>query len=452
MPAMTPMLYFLIESAGRELDARLLMAIDAARRGIDVVIGQQWHLIENLGDMPRGVVLFKTMDKRQYGGMERVVDLHGHLAAVCHEEALGVSDVDFVGREIYVPIADKCELLLAQGEVHRQSIEDRTKLPKSKVPVVGNPRMDLLRPEFRSLIEAEAAEIRRKAGRPIVLLNSNCSGANHAWFDIPQYKNLCRQIGWIGDEGDAESELLFDRHIKYDLANMEALRLTARDIADRMPEVLVLVRPHPNEDLNYWVDTCRPYPNIKLSRQGSHLPVMFASEVMLSAGCTTGFEAELLGVPAISIRAGDGHDFMFNIFATNFVNLVADGARDAADKAVRVLRGDRSEIDLDRATRRRFVDKLIVGMEGKFSFERIIDELAALIDHHSTTRVADGWRPTETFVARKSAEVTEYMEEKAAYDIDDVNERLKKFSAALNITGTFKAIPINNMIFQVALV
>jgi surface carbohydrate biosynthesis protein len=441
--------YLLIESAGRELDSRLLMAMAALERGIDVVIGQQWHLLENIGDLPKGVVLFKTMDKRQFEGMNWAVRKHGHLAVVCHEEALGVSDVDFVGREIHVPIMDVCELLLAQGEVHRKSIEERTGLPSQRAPVVGNPRMDLLRPELRGLQQAAADELRQKADRPIALLNSNCSGANHAWFDVPQYKGLCRQIGWIGDESDLESERLFERHIRTDLANMEALRQVAHALARARPDILVLVRPHPNEKLDHWVETCRPFPNIKLSRQGSHLSAILASDVMLSAGCTTGIEAEMLDVPAISIRAEGSSDFMFNIFAANFVNMVAEGADDAAQKALRILSGDHSEIDDGRAARRAVFDKLVVGLDGKFSHELFVDALEKVIHEHAPSEPGPEWQLPDDFQLRLSPEVTAYMEEKSAYEIDDVNRRLAAFRLALGYPRELRAVPLNDHIFRV---
>ena len=94
---MHPLLYLVSELTNRDWNARLFMADYALKDGYTAVIGQQWGMVNNLAMLPRGLILFKTMNKIQGAAMRHAKSL-GYAVAAMDEEALPLAtDTDMVG-------------------------------------------------------------------------------------------------------------------------------------------------------------------------------------------------------------------------------------------------------------------------------------------------------------------------------------------------------------------
>ena len=72
----------------------------------------------------------------------------------------------------------------------------------SKLHITGNPRMDLLRPCFRDLVESEAAGLRDQYGR-FILLNGNFGSYNHAMGIDYTWKSI-ESKGWASTPKDKD--------------------------------------------------------------------------------------------------------------------------------------------------------------------------------------------------------------------------------------------------------
>ena len=57
--AIAPVLYLPIEHVQRELDGKLLLAIEAVRRGYTVVVGEHERLNRRIARLPAGAYLYK---------------------------------------------------------------------------------------------------------------------------------------------------------------------------------------------------------------------------------------------------------------------------------------------------------------------------------------------------------------------------------------------------------
>ncbi len=75
-------------------------------------------------------------------------------------------------------------------------------------------------------------------------------------------------------------------------------------ILDRkFPDHTIIVRPHPTENQQVYKDIARNCQRVRVTNEGNVVPWLMATDVVIHNGCTTGVEAYMMGVPAISYRA-----------------------------------------------------------------------------------------------------------------------------------------------------
>ena len=87
MKSKKPVLLIPVENQVRELDAKLLLACIAARRGLPSVIGSKRELEARIANFPRGIYLAKSMlhGHRKFLKLARML---GHEIAAWDEDAL----------------------------------------------------------------------------------------------------------------------------------------------------------------------------------------------------------------------------------------------------------------------------------------------------------------------------------------------------------------------------
>ena len=92
------LLYLPVEVSARELDAKLLVAMFAAYKGMNVVLGASSMLTRyGFSDLPPGVILLKTFNAIDSEIMRAAIE-KGYLVAVIYEEAVGRASAENVYR------------------------------------------------------------------------------------------------------------------------------------------------------------------------------------------------------------------------------------------------------------------------------------------------------------------------------------------------------------------
>src|SRR3954467_1640279 len=168
--------YLPIEITVRELDAKLLLAIEAVSRGCEVVLGQKWLIEANVPYMPPGLIMSKTLTKRD-GLTSKLAKQHGYVTAAIDEEMPGLVASREKLRWVDPDTVAATDLLMCVGEDHRAAMIERFPETASRCRVVGNPRWDLLRPEIRNYYRPLAEALRRQHGR-FILVNTNSGIVN----------------------------------------------------------------------------------------------------------------------------------------------------------------------------------------------------------------------------------------------------------------------------------
>lgn len=161
-----------------------------------------------------------------------------------------------------------------------------------QVQVTGLPRFDFYTEPWRRAALALTADA---AGfpPPLVLLNSNFSLANPL-FRTPEEAAQAKMQLWDREETTVQRELETERQA---LAQLVAL---ARRLAERLPEIHFVYRPHPFENPGTYRHRLAGRPNLHLVKRGAVDGWILRACAVVQRGCSTAIEASLAGLPALA--------------------------------------------------------------------------------------------------------------------------------------------------------
>jgi surface carbohydrate biosynthesis protein len=286
-----PVIYLPIEMLNRELDVRVELAKHLT--GSTVVIGQQWSLFQNVKNIPKGTVLFKTVNAIQGRNMA-FWRACGHRVVALDEEAILAADGPGMVSNVHPIAMDNCDLFLANNAIHAQAISER--FPNVRIEVAGNQRIDVCRGDS---FKAEGDKIREAYG-PFILINTNFGIVNSIWGGYKGAAEIYRQSGFMETPEDVAR---FGEEAKWELANIGELIKLIREL-ERTHKIII--RPHPQEKASLWKDM---EFNGKVIENSPPLPWLWASELLIHTSCTTGLEAAIMGKPAINLEPKIGPKF-----------------------------------------------------------------------------------------------------------------------------------------------
>jgi surface carbohydrate biosynthesis protein len=292
-----PVIYLPIEFQSREFDSKVLLAAMLTERGYSVVLGQQWLIYENIPRLPPGVILFKSFNKFHQSAMA-LARQSGHRVVILDEELLAQTEVKAVEALCTEGIFQWPDLILADGQFEHDILR-RLSNGKNRIEITGNGRIDLLKPALRSLFQPEIDEIIARHG-DFILVNTNFSIFNSIWQSVEQVTQIQLRAGFI-KPNDAVSMQTWQDYLDFEDANRAAMHTAIRELARRRPQQRIIVRPHPGEDLKRWDGVFGELSNVRVIREGAHLPWTMACRLLLHTSCTTGFEAKVAGKVALSL-------------------------------------------------------------------------------------------------------------------------------------------------------
>ena len=297
-----PFLYLPVEVAARELDAKLLLAHCAAAAGFEVLLGQKWLMQRNIGRMPPGILLFKTMTAVDAAFMA-AARAHGHRIAAMDEEIPGLIARNEGLRWVSPAAVEACDLVLAVGDEHLDALLWKHPEHRDKYVVVGNPRWDLLRPEFEPADHPEVAQIRREFGR-FILINTNLGFTNSGKGTTEQMVRKLEKGGKFDRRRPADAAFLAE-HMRLEQGSRGGIEAALPRLAAAFPRHRIVLRPHPSENAESWRTRLAGLERVQVLRRGSAVAWIMASDLLVHTYCTTGVEAFALGKPALCFRPVD---------------------------------------------------------------------------------------------------------------------------------------------------
>jgi surface carbohydrate biosynthesis protein len=353
-----------VETRNRELDGKLLLALLAAARGMQVFLGGRQAIHDRLPKLPTSIYLAKgirTGNRVIFGIAERL----GHVIVALDEEAL-IRQSDEALLLMFDPATfNRPRLLYAWGRSNADVWRRYPGYRGAPILEVGNPRVDVLLPRLRGYWEPEIERLRRRHGR-FVLLSSNFSLVNHFIPDHVRFRvarGAPAQLTEALRGGIRGHKAVIFEHMK---------ALVPKLSAAIRPAVLV-IRPHPSENARTWQEVGAGQENVRVEHEGPIAPWLAAAAALVHNGCTSGVEAAILGTPAFAYRPVASPEFDPEL--PHAVSTECTTADELVEGVVRAASGAAGS-GL-RPEGRRVLSHHIASLEGPLCCERILDSLTA---------------------------------------------------------------------------
>lgn len=367
-----------MEVRARELEGRLLLAMVAAERGHDVLLGDLRALLSHRLWLPPAIYHDKSLtpSARKIALHARLVEAGFVVTSQDEEHGLLLESYDdFCAQRFSEASLAQAHASFAWGPHDGGALRRRYPALADRVTITGSPRVDLWRPEFAPF-HAALPRPGLPEGRPYVLIASNATPLtpNPFWVMVRDK----RSAYFAGPEDPMEFGLYahFAREYTYLARLVRAIRRTSA----RFPDLTIVVRPHPTEADGAWADLLGPLPNVVVAREGGIGRWIRGATAVVHNGSTSGFEAAVAGVPVISFQPdGDRAEFV--------PNRLGRAARDEDELLALIDAAGRHRPGDDwggEATRALLTDRL-AALDGPLAADAIVDAWDAIDPAGRTT-------------------------------------------------------------------
>lgn len=350
------------EIKSRELDSRILVGVIAAQKGWRVIIGSKSPLNRRVWKYGGDVYICQTLTKRR----ENNLRLFGNLGLVnigWDEEGLVYYGKDiYLSRRVSENSLALMDGVIAWGDVSKKDLDIKAKPLGLDVSALGNPRMDLLRPELRALYLEDAGKISDEYG-DFVLINTNFPSVNpHETVGDARSKVMRADAQSNSKAGQRFTDMQTHRK-----NTLEGFFTALPKLARKHPSTTFILRPHPAESITVWQKACGSEKNIVISQKGSVIPWLMAAKGLLHNGCTTGVEYFLLGKSSIAyMPAGKVLD------ESPLPNGVSHHASSQKDMFALIERALKGTLKPSRA-HKKLMDQYVSARQGALAAERAIE-------------------------------------------------------------------------------
>ena len=349
--------------------------------------------------------------------------------------------------------------LFAWGRDNVELWRQYSHLP-SDIPIhiTGNPRADLLRPELNLLYRKEADEILKRYGE-FILINTNFNHVN-AFYPFLNLFQPAKNPGEIPKIGRAAIGMTleyakgFQEHKKALFQDFQQL-ISALD--KEFPEFKIIVRPHPVEDQQIYQRIAAQCSRVHVTNQGNVVLWLQGAKALIHNGCTTGIEAYLMGVPAISYRS-TVNDLYDNGFyrLPNCLSYQCLNFEELCKTLVKISTG---EMGLPNTPEiKQMTDDYLSAKDGPLACERIVDVLEKIIKNDaefSRLRIGrrlQGWFMTNRRRLRKRDKRKELRRHRYPDLTDEqIQKQILRYKQVLEITTDLKVKQIFNQVFSISM-
>ena len=283
-----------VEVKVREFQSRLFLACSAAERGYGAVIGAKSKLADLAVDLPTGIYVEKSSQRPIEGHQARRA--MGHLVCCLDEEGFVCIDADeYAASRLDHDSQDLLERTFTWGDDQADVVARFHPPTADRIRVTGNPRVDLWRPELRTIYQDEADALTAQHGGFVLVPTALAVVNNSRGPDF-----FLHRVAENGMLDTPEKAQLVHGYIEHSRAIFEALCKAVVRLAEAVPDRQVIIRPHPSEDLAPWEEAAAAADNLSVVHEGPVTPWLQAAAAVVHNNCTTGVEAFLMGRPTIA--------------------------------------------------------------------------------------------------------------------------------------------------------
>jgi surface carbohydrate biosynthesis protein len=310
----------------------------------------------------------------------RLAKKFDHQIVTWDEEALVHLPPDtYFSRRLHPEAIRHVSHLFAWGQDNVELWHQYPHLPDN-LPIhsVGNPRIDMLRPEMHPFYEDEVQALRDTYG-DFVLINTNFNHVNAFGPDMNLFQPVQNpgETAKFGRAAKGMSREYAEGLCNHKQAVFKNFKQLIPKLDKAFPELNIVIRPHPTERHDAYNEIAARCSRVHVTNQGNVVPWILATRAVLHNGCTTGIEAFVMGVPAISYRASINEKYDNGFYRLpNAVSHQCFNFDQLQDMLNQILTGKLVLTDSDE--RQALVEHYLASLSGPLSCERMVDVLESL--------------------------------------------------------------------------
>ena len=455
-----------VENQVRELDPKLLLACIAAKNGFSSVIGSRRELEFRIDSFPRSIYLAKSMTRRSLIFF-RMARKFGHDIVTWDEEALvHLPPKTYYSRRLHPEAIKHVAHLFAWGEDSCELWRQYPDLPVG-LPIhnTGNPRSDMLRPEMHAFYEEEVQALRSKYG-DFVLVNTNFNHVNAFGPDMNLFKpaNKPGQIPKFGRAARGMSREYAQGLWDHKHAVFKTFQQFIPKLDAAFPDLNIIIRPHPTERHDVYNDIAARCSRVHVTNEGNVVPWILATKAVLHNGCTTGLEAFVMGVPAISYRESVNEDYDNGFYRLpNAVSHQCFSFEQVQDTLQRICAGQLGAADGDEC--QAMVDRYLTPQDGPLASESIVEVLKEFYTDRNNSPEISLMKNFERRVIAWSYHLYKRLKPKLpgshnrpefqrhrypGISLDAINSKIERIQHILKDTTKLKIERLNEVLFRMS--
>jgi surface carbohydrate biosynthesis protein len=401
------------------------------------------------------------------GKMLQIMHKIGHEVVAWDEEALvHLPPETFFSRRISPAGIKHVSHLFAWGQDNADLWRQYPNLsPDTPIHITGNPRGDMLRPEMREFYAKEIKELRKAYG-DFILINTNFNHVN-AFYphqnlfmpaerhgEAPRFGKAARGMSREFAEGlGAHKQALFDE-----------FKNLIPALAGAFPNWTIVVRPHPTENQEAYCKIAAKCKRVLVTNDGSVVPWLLATKVLVHNGCTTGVEAYVMRVPAITYRASINEYYDNGFYRLpNLLSYRCFNFEELRSTIAKIIDGELGAADGDE--RQLNIDRYLSAQDGALACERIVDVLErmmvgrselpqpAFYDRMQGWSVANGRRLVKWLSSYlpNSHNRPEFQRHRfPGIILDALNEKIERIQRILGENNKLKVEQLNDVLFRIS--
>ena len=365
-----PWLYIPIETKVRELYGKTLLASFSAVKGFNVVIGSKKDISSRSAFFPKGTIFNVGLTKGLAKNSRRF-KYEGYKVAVIDEEGLVTLNDDlYLRHRVTREALNVTDMFFCWGKKQASIVEREAKKTNCKIFIAGNPRFDMLKPEYKTIFNKDAEEIKKKYEK-FILVNTNFGHGNHFAGDDFLLDSF-KEKGWMSDPND---KTFFLQNIEWQKKMFREFQKMIPELSKNFKDHKIIVRPHPSENHDFWKKIAKDYPNVIVVHSGNVIPWLMATDVLVHNGCTTAVEAFVLGTKAVAYRP-----FIANEQETELPNKISTEVYDMKELINTVNKIINNHAFDNDGSKKAYLNLYLAGINGETASENIASNLFANVD------------------------------------------------------------------------
>jgi surface carbohydrate biosynthesis protein len=329
---------------------------------------------------------------------------------------------------------------------------------------IGNPRTDMLRPEMHSFYEEEVQALQQKFGE-FILINTNFNHVNAFGADMNLFQPVAKpgELAKFGRAARGMSRDYAEGLCNHKQAVFKNFQQLIPKLDQAFPDLNIVIRPHPTERHDVYNEIAARCSRVRVTNEGNVVPWILATRVVLHNGCTTGIEAFVMGVPAISYRESVSEEYDNGFYRLpNAVSHQCFDFDQLQDTLQKILAGKLGAADGHK--RQTMIKHYLESQSGPLACERMVDVLASVATDQGNNSgpslwerlqrrlIAEGYHLYKRLKPRLPGSHNRPEFQRHRYPgiaLEELNAKIARLQQILGHTNRLKAKQISEVLFRI---